>query len=267
MPSSSSDGPRHEQVAAWLRLQITEGALAPGARLPTEHALCERFGVSRITVRHALATLDAEGLVARRQGAGSFVARPRMPTGLARLTSFAEDAARAGLAGTSHVLYHGPDTADAAIAAALGRDVGAPIVRLDRLRLTDGVPIAFDRAWLPPDLAQALDGHDLAAATLFGLFDRAGLAIDRGHLRIDATAAAGDVADVLGVPPGTALLRLVRTIADGNGRVLYVQCRQYRADRAAFDLTLARDADTPAHLPTGALPVRDLDTVLLPTPD
>ena len=262
--SPSTDGPRHEQVAVWLRAQIADGALAPGARLPTEHTLCAQFGVSRITVRHALATLDAEGLVVRRQGSGSFVALPRVPTGLARLTSFAEDAGRAGLSGTSRVLYHGPDAADAFVAGALGLDVGAPIVRLDRLRLADAVPVAFDRAWLPPDLARHLDGHDLAAATLFGLFEARGLVLGRGHLRIDATAATNDVASVLDVAPGMALLRLVRTIATDDGRTLYVQCRQYRADRAAFDLTLARDAHAPVALPSGALPVRDLDTVLLP---
>lgn len=256
--------PRHEQVAAWLREQIASCVLAPDAQLPSEHALCARFGVSRVTVRHALGTLEAEGLIVRRQGLGSFVRRPPVPTGLVRLTSFAEDAARAGFAATSQVTHLGPEPADERIAHALGVAPGTPITRLDRVRLADGLPVACDQTWLPPDVADRVAGRDLAAETLFDALAALGLPVTGGHLRFDAVAAPRRVADALGLAPGTPAMRLSRTSVGPDGRVLFFQCRHYRADRVAFDLTLARDAAPPAPLPAGAFPMRQMDAVLLP---
>ena len=99
---------RHEQVSQWVRERIEGGALGADAQLPSEHDLSARFGVSRVTVRRALQTLEADGLIYRRQGLGSFVSPPRVAQGLVRLTDFAQDMERAGLSASSRVLHHAP---------------------------------------------------------------------------------------------------------------------------------------------------------------
>lgn len=267
MPPLAPGSPRHEQVAAWLRDQITACALSPEAQLPSEQALCQRFGVSRVTVRHALATLEAEGLIYRRQGLGSFVQRPRVPTGLVRLTSFAEDAARAGFAASSRVEHLGPEPAEARLAERLGVAEGAPLVRLDRVRLADGLPVAYDQTWLPKRFGALLEGHDLARETLYHLLEtRFGVPILGGTLRFDATSAPDFVARGLGLAPGTAVMRISRTSHTRGGEVVFFQCRHYRGDRVAFDLTLAREAGGAAPLPSGTFPMQEMDTVVLPAP-
>ncbi|RMF52818.1 MAG: GntR family transcriptional regulator, partial [Bacteroidetes bacterium] len=233
--------PRHEQVSDWLREQIEQGVFGVDARLPSENQLGERFGVSRITVRRALQTLENEGLIYRRQGLGSFVRDHRVRQGLVRLTDFVEDMMQAGLTPASRVLFHGPEPAPPEAAAALEVEPGTTVVRLDRLRLGDGVPLAFDRTWLPVFYAQLLEGHDLTAETIYHILERDyGIPVLRGRYRIEAVNATEDLADHLDVPVGRALLRISRTSFTEGDRRIYFQQRYYRSDRVAYELELAR---------------------------
>ncbi len=253
--------PRHEQVSDWLREQIEQGVFGVDARLPSENQLGERFGVSRITVRRALQTLENEGLIYRRQGLGSFVRDHRVRQGLVRLTDFVEDMMQAGLTPASRVLFHGPEPAPPEAAAALEVEPGTTVVRLDRLRLGDGVPLAFDRTWLPVFYAQLLEGHDLTAETIYHILERDyGIPVLRGRYRIEAVNATEDLADHLDVPVGRALLRISRTSFTEGDRRIYFQQRYYRSDRVAYELELARDPRqrTP---PGQGLPLREFEPV------
>ncbi|MEX0746437.1 MAG: GntR family transcriptional regulator, partial [Rhodothermales bacterium] len=162
---------RHEQISAWLRERIQQGLYQPDEQLPSESRLGEQFRVSRITVRRALQTLENEELLYRRQGLGSFVKETRVSQGLIRLTDFMEDMQQAGIEASSRVLYFDAEDASPDIAAALGMEQGKKVVRLDRLRLGDGEPIAFDRTWLPLLYASLLEGRDLAHETLYHVFE------------------------------------------------------------------------------------------------
>ena len=88
-PVKPGRGPAHAQIESWLDDAVTAGKLGPGDRLPPERELADRLGVSRMTLRHALASLERRGLVVRRVGrdGGTFVAEPRIElTGLAGLS-------------------------------------------------------------------------------------------------------------------------------------------------------------------------------------
>lgn len=255
--------PRHEQLSDWLRNQLTSGRFDAHDQLPSEHDLGEAFGVSRITVRRALGTLENERLIYRRQGLGSFAAPPQVPQGLVRLTDFAQDMERAGIEATSRVLHHAPEEADAAAAAALGVDPGDPVVRLDRLRLGDGLPVALDRTWLRPFHAQLLEGHDLARDTIYGLLEREyGIPVLRGRYRIEATAAGPVEADTLGVRRGAPLLLVERTSLSVADRPLYFQRRYYRSDRVAFDLEVEREEG--GGTPGLGMPLREFEPAFKP---
>jgi GntR family transcriptional regulator len=261
--SLQSGRPRHEQLSDWLRERITSSHYATHDQLPSEHDLGELAGVSRITVRRALATLENEGLIYRRQGLGSFVAPPKLPQGLVRLTDFAQDMERAGLEPSSRVLHHAPEAAPPAAAAALGIEAGTTVVRLDRLRLGDGEPVAVDRTWLPPFYAQLLEGHDLTRETIYGVLETEhGVPVLRGQYRIEATLASAAEAAPLGVAEAAPLLLIERTSLTVNERAVYYQRRYYRADRVAFDLELVREQEAGyTSSRPGGMPLREFEPV------
>ncbi|HET6567449.1 MAG TPA: GntR family transcriptional regulator [Rhodothermales bacterium] len=253
---------RHEQVSEWLRSQIERGAYRPDDRLPSENELGERFGTSRITIRRALQTLENEGLIYRRQGLGSFVQKPRLRHGLVRLTDFAQDMERAGLEASSRILFHAPVKAEASIALVLDIEVGTTVVRLDRVRLGDGEPVALDRTWLPAFYAQLLEGRDLTHETIYHVLERDyNIPVLRGRYRIEAVNADAEVASALKVPRGRALLLLERTSMTVGDRQVYYQRRYYRNDRAAFELEVERSSDGASSRPDG-LPLRDFEPVI-----
>jgi GntR family transcriptional regulator len=233
---------RHEQISDWLRERIERGTYQADEQLPSESQLGETFGVSRITVRRALQTLEGEGFIYRRQGLGSFVARRRVRQGLVRLTDFVEDMQQAGIAASSSVLHFKNERAAADIAAALDIREGQTISRLDRLRLGNGEPIAFDRTWLPIAYSQLLADRDLTSETIYEILERDyGIPVIRGRFRIEAANARADVAKHLDIPAGRALLLIERTSFTTGDMRVYFQRRYYRSDRVAYEMELQRD--------------------------
>jgi GntR family transcriptional regulator len=261
-PTLEPGRPRHEQVSDWLRERLTSGDYAPHDQLPSEHELGELFGVSRITVRRALATLENESRIYRRQGLGSFAAPPKLPQGLVRLTDFAQDMERAGITPASRTLLHGPTEAPQVAAAALGLEAGAPVIRLDRLRIGDGEPVALDRTWLPPFYAQFLEGHDLTTETIYRILERdCQIPVVRARYRIEAVVAKTDEAGPLEVAEGAPLLLVERISYTDADRPIYYQRRYYRADRVAFDLELVRSESGEANQGGAAMPLREFESV------
>jgi len=259
-----SGRPRHEQISDWLRAEIEEGAYEVDEQLPSEKELGDMFDVSRVTVRRALQTLEHEGYIYRRQGLGSFVAERRAQQGLVRLTDFAQDMARAGLEAASRIVLQTNETPPPEVANWLHVDVGTTVHRLDRLRLGDGEPIAFDRTWLPLMYAQLIEGHDLEHDTLYRILEEEyDIPILRGRYRIRAASADETLADWLGVSEGRALLLIERcSMSEGEKRV-YFQRRYYRSDRVAYELELARDPQV-QHDSDQGMPLRDFEPVFEP---
>ena len=252
--------PRHEHLSIWLREQIASDSYTVHDQLPSENQLGKQFGVSRITVRRALQTLENEGLIYRRQGLGSFVADTKVGQGLVRLTDFVEDMTQAGLAPSSRVTFHDDVEAPVVVSDALHVDAGAAVRRLDRLRLGNGAPIAFDRTWLPHFYAKRLDGHDLEQATIYSILEQThNIPVVQGRFRIEAVNATEELAMLLDVPVGQALLMISRISETHGGHVVYYQQRFYRSDRVAYELTLARAPGRP--LSGGGLPLQDFEPV------
>jgi len=273
-PALRSGLPLHEQISSWLGDRIRGGDFQPDEQLPSENELCREFDVSRLTVRRALQTLEADGFIYRRQGLGSFVSDRRVPQGLVRLTDFAQDMRRAGLEASSQILHRAQEPASVGVAEWLGIAPGTLVLRLDRLRLGDGEPIALDRTWLPPYYAQLLEGHDLTADTIYGILEREyQIPAYSGRYRITAAPAALDVAEALAVCGGEALLLIERLSRTAGHRPIYYQHRYYRSDRVAYELEVARDVDSSSSS-TGsasgedpAMPLREFEVVFRPSGD
>lgn len=251
--------PRHERVSSWIRDQIESGSLLENDKLPSENQLGQRFGVSRITIRRALQTLENEGLISRRQGLGSFVADQRLHQGLDHLSDFVEDMHAAGLEAESIVLEEGPEKAGARVARALGLEEGTSVYRIDRLRKGNGETLAYDRTWIPMFYAHLLQDQDLEATTIYRVLEeKHGICVCKGTFRIEAINAPNDVAQHLDVPWGRALLLMERTTFSEAEKQVYFQQRFYRSDKVAYEVELHRSKRPKA---TVDQPVRGLEPV------
>lgn len=237
----ATKAPLYWQLASTLRGRIAGGEYPAGAQLPTEGALCQEFGVSRITVRGALDRLTVEGLLRRERGRGTFVAAPPVEHDLVTLNDFAEEMDAAGLTASSIVTHLAEEGADEAIAGELALPTGTPIVRLDRVRLAAGQPLAFDHTFLPLRYGLLLDRAALTTETIYQqLSARHGIATRRGRYQLEAVSAPMDLAARLGIAPGRALLLLHRTSFAVDGGIIYYQQRYYRGDRVRYQLDLHR---------------------------
>jgi len=233
--------PRHEQISDWLRDQITSGKLEAGEQLPSEKELVKKFDVSRVTVRHALTTLDNEGLIYRRQGLGSFVSDFELRQPLVCLTDFSEDMNRAGMTARSKVINQQVVQCDQNVCKKLDLDNNTSVLRLDRLRLGDDLPIAFDITWLPMFYGQLLDGHDLKHETIYKILEQEyDIAILRGQYKIKAANASDYMAKHLNIAPGSALLVINRISLTIGDKKIYYQERYYRTDRINYEIQLER---------------------------
>lgn len=243
MQSSAGAPALYWQLAERVRERIADGHYAGGSQLPTEEALGREFGVSRITVRAALDRLAADGLVRRERGRGTFVTNRTIELDLERFTDFAEEMAAAGFGQSSLVTHLAEEAATDEIAEQLGLVPGVAVVRIDRLRLADDRPLAFDRTYLPLRFGRLLDRAELATKTILHQLEvDFGIPIISGRYVIAAAMAKDDVAAILELAPGDPVLLVHRTShTTGDARVFY-QERHYRADRVCYTVDLRRTA-------------------------
>jgi GntR family transcriptional regulator len=155
------------QVQHYVRDAIMNGTWQVGEPIPPEMALVEQFGVARMTVRQALDGLVREGLVVRARGRGTVVARPRVERELTRMHGFSEDMRARGMVPASVVLDCAVVPAPKTIADRLLVNPREAVVRLQRLRLADAVPMALETSYFNYTLCEAVLHADLATGSLY----------------------------------------------------------------------------------------------------
>lgn len=236
--------PLYYQLKQNVLAEIERGVYHAGDRLPSETEMIQRYGVSRITVRQALSELESEGVVVRKHGKGTFVAEHNIEHELVRLTDFVEDMELAGLAPSSQVRGVKREASNSVIATALHMAVGEEVIRIDRLRLADSRPIAWDTTWLPLRFGLLLSETELAHETIYHILEtRYGIPIEMGVFHISASTATAEQAHHLNVPTSTGLL-LIQRVSYTSGNVpVYIQNRYYRTDRVSYRVTLRRHGD------------------------
>jgi GntR family transcriptional regulator len=207
--------PLHRQLFLVVYDEIARGALAPGDVLPTEQTLCTQFGVSRITVRRALADLAGAGLIERRQGVGSFVCDQPPSQRTTGGGSYMDELRQTEFETEVDVIELDVRTVPNAIAGQLGRERALHVLRLRRERRTSE-PLMITEAWLPEDLSDTITEDALSRAPLYRLLAEAGVKLDRVQHEITAEIAGPRNAQLLNTAIGSALIRLNR-LAFANG--------------------------------------------------
>ncbi|MEU9830460.1 GntR family transcriptional regulator [Streptosporangium sp. NPDC048047] len=222
--------PKYFQLREILLDMIESDELVIGTAIPSERELCQRFGLSRMTVRQAVDHLVSEGRLQRVPGKGTFVARPKIEMAL-RLTSFSDEMRSRGMEPGSRDLDRRVVRASAHLARELGIRPGEEVHFIERLRTADAEPMCIERAHIPVSLAPDLGDHDLSGRSLYALLEtRYGLVLDAGELTIDGGIADPGDADLLKLPRGGAVLLLQRRSFAG-GVCAELGVSTYRADR------------------------------------
>jgi GntR family transcriptional regulator len=231
------------QVYLVLRDRIAGGRLDDQGALPAEQALAAEYGVSRVTVRRALAELEQEGLISRRRGAGTFVlgagAKPIVADFsdvLANLVAMGRDTAVRLLAFD----YREPP---AAIASTLKLNTGEKTQFSVRVRLIDGQPFSHLTTHVPQRIGVTYTEADLAARPLLSLLERSGVEIERATQEVTAVLATPEVAAALEVEVGSALLGTTRTVFAADGSGVEHLSALYRPDRYALHMEMVRTED------------------------
>jgi len=232
-PDRGTKIPLWAQVRADLERRLEAGAFTGG--FPGELALVDEYGVSRHTVREALRSLRAQGAVVAGRGHRPRVAQVHEQS-MGALWSFFRAIEAEGHVQDSDVLRL-EVRADARVAGVLGRPPGTELLFLERLRRADGEPLAWDRAWLPADVARPLLDVDFRHTALYDeLAGRCGVVMLAGQETVEARTADELTRDRLEVPLGSPVLVLTR-IGHQQDRPLELRETVVRGDR--FRLTVA----------------------------
>ena len=226
--------PLYLWVASVLRDQIEAGQLDAHGAVPSERVLSERYGVSRMTARHAVDVLAREGYVYRNPRRGTFVAEPRLRFSVGSFTRMMT--AAGGEPGTA-VLSTATIEPDPLVAKLLGVPEGGRVHLLQRLRSAAGEPVAIENinvsATRFPDLLE----HDLRGSLWEILRDHYDVHPTKADARVMAVTLDRFEAETLGVEPGSPAIVLTRTVFGAAGEIVELARDVYRGDRTEFNVT------------------------------
>ena len=240
----TSPVPLYFQLAQQYETAIRSGTLKVGSRLDNEADLAVRLGLSRPTVRAAFLYLSNKGLVVRKRGAGTLVAKEKIDRDV-ELTSLYDDLAASGRQPATRVLKAEVSHASDQVAEALQLPERALVISLERIRLADGEPIALMHNFLPAALVH-LSSEMLAEHGLYELLRASGIRLGSATQRMSAKNASATEARILNETRGAALLTMERTAYDESGRPVEFAQHLYRASRYAFTTSMSRLTPDPA---------------------
>jgi GntR family transcriptional regulator len=226
--------PRYFEIEQSLRARLV--ALQPGDPFPSDADLCKEFGVSRMTARHAIERLKAEGLVVRRPGHGTFVAERATHRQAGRLLSFSEEMRRLGVVPRSVVLERRLRPAGEQESRRLALPEAEPVFALERVRIGGDEPVAVETAVLRAECAALLEEAELERGSLHEALVRGGLVPTAGRGWLRAEAAGARDARLLGLRRGAPLLVERRLIVDQRRRPLELGETRYAADRYSLEI-------------------------------
>ncbi|MBV9582442.1 MAG: GntR family transcriptional regulator [Chloroflexi bacterium] len=236
--------PLYFQIVSVLESRILSGQCPPGSLLGTEKDLASEFGVSRITVIHALHTLESKGLIERKKARGTFVLPQVRTRGNLELHGSLDAVMLMGQLGETREVQCDEIIPPASVLHHLDLPTATGAVRVRRLRANGGVLNTFIIDYTPLDIGRRFTAAQLRSSSLIQLLDQeADLRLQGGHQLISARSATRDIARKFKVVAGTPILFVERDLQNRAGRTVaysqfhYLGHPQYvRVSRVSRDL-------------------------------
>lgn len=232
-------GPLYQQLHRALRQAIADKRLTTDEALPAERDIALDFGISRITVRKAIDALVEEGLVTRRQGAGTFVAA-RIEKSFSRISSFSEDMVSRGRVPRSVWLGRSDGTVTPEESMTLGLSPGSPVYRFNRIRFADDAPMALEYSTVP---GFCLASKDAVETSLYDALEATGNRPVRALQRLRAVLFTAEQAELLTLDRGAPGLLIERRGFRDDGATVEITQSWYRGD--SYDFVAELSIGTP----------------------
>ena len=217
--------PRPKEIATeYLENYILEHELKAHDRLPSERELSQMWNVNRVTLRSAIASMEAAGRLYSVQGRGTMVA-PRFVRTLQNLESFTKYASGYDAIPETRLLSFSTVECDKHLAQRFQRMLGEKLYRISRLRIIGGVPIMIENAFIPCELAPGLEEHDLVKGSLFAILENTyGLIMDHGEEKASITSVSAEEAEYLEIQADSPAFWIVSTTRDPED-IIVEYCR------------------------------------------
>ena len=242
--SRSSDNsramPLYHQSYLVIRQRLREGVYPLEQPLPSEEEIRKEFGVSRVTIRRALAELESEGLIQRRRGSGTYpIEQPTDADTRANISGLYENLITLGLNTEARLLTFEKISAPNFLLELSESFIG-DVLHIERVRHLDGEPFCDMESYIPGYLAEHFQESKLDNKPLLVTLEMAGLKVAHAEQTLSASAADARVADALEVPIGSPLIRMNRLSLDSDHRAIEYFVSYYRPDRFEYRMTLSR---------------------------
>lgn len=227
--------PAYIRIHDAIKRQINQGVWEIGQRLPSERDLADDYEVSRMTLRQAITLLVEEGILERRVGSGTYVAGHRVQEKMRGTTSFTEIVKSQGKKPSSSVISYQRKLANDSEMKRLGLKASDYVIRMERVRFADDIPLVFEVAAIPEKLIRHFKREDITKHFFKTLTDN-GFEIGKSQQTIYAKNANDRVAKYLSIPKGQAVLALTQVSYFADGMPFEYVHSQYVGDRFEFYL-------------------------------
>lgn len=228
---STHAGPAYQRIADHLQARIETGEIEAGSMLPSERALCQEYAVSRMTLRQACGLLAQEGLIERRRGSGTFVSPKKIRKRQQEMRGFTEEIRARGGHPSSRLLGFRTTAPELAAREFLGLAAGESVYQIERLRLSDGVPLALENVVVPCSLCPHLDRFDLQTQSLYAILEENyGLNLSHCLEEISASRSTPRLRRMLDLPAATPVLAIQRRTFTTDHTPVELASTIYRGD-------------------------------------
>jgi GntR family transcriptional regulator len=224
--------PLYFQIQRALVEKIHSGELQEGDLITSEWQLARAYHVSRVTAREALHGLKASGYASSLRGRGTFVTKPKLEKPMMQLRGFTEEIAQRGMAPASRLLEQRVVDADVELAESLEVHVGTPVMKLRRLRMADGIPMAVEKTYISLSHFSGLEQINFGEQSLYQtLREQFGVHVAWAAETIEIIPATREESRLLKIPSKTGVLSISRNTITENRVPVEVTVSRYRADR------------------------------------
>lgn len=227
--------PAYVRIRDQIKREIDEQVWKVGERLPSERDLAEEFEVSRMTLRQAISLLVEEGVLERRVGSGTFVASTRVQEKMRGTTSFTEIIKAQGKEPSSQLISYRKTIPNEQEVEKLGIYPTENIIRMERVRYADKVPVVYEVASIPEKFIKNFKKEEITQH-FFQTLQEHGYKIGKSHQTIYARLAKDKIAQYLAIPKGQAILGLTQVSYLDDGTAFEFVKSQYVGERFEFYL-------------------------------